>query len=387
MEKRSRGDDAHKSGDRFLALEGVSFTVKRGEALGIIGQNGAGKSTLLKLLSRVSAPTSGTISFNGRVASMLEVGTGFHRELTGRENIYMNGAILGMSKREIDAKFQQILEFSEIGEFIDTPVKRYSSGMYVKLAFSVMAHLDCEIMIMDEVLAVGDMAFQKKCIERMAGASKDDGRTLLYVSHNMNTIRQLCDRCIVLDKGHILYDGDVEKAISIYMQNMSESRLSYDYRNYVRNCGSWEHKIAIDSLEVLERDNVVLKAGETLKFRISARALRDVPAMKLRLQVASIDGVVVGTAFSDRDVSVREGVSFTAELKFSACGLSCGSYTCVLAAFEYNSVGETRRIDYIEDALRFEVEDKELSWDRNVFGYVKLTPLVVDSLEVEGRLS
>ena len=197
-------DPSVKMGEKFLALNDVSFEVKKGEAVGIIGHNGAGKSTLLKLLSRVTAPTKGTVSYNGRIASMLEVGTGFHPELTGRENVYMNGAILGMTKAEIDKKFDQIVEFAEMNQFIDTPVKRYSSGMYVKLAFSVAAHLDSEIMIMDEVLAVGDMAFQKKSLDKMRDAAKKEGRTVLYVSHNMNTIRQLCDRCIVLNKGTVI---------------------------------------------------------------------------------------------------------------------------------------------------------------------------------------
>ena len=176
-----------------MALNGVSLKVHKGEALGIIGGNGAGKSTLLKLLSRVTSPTEGKITLNGRIASMLEVGTEFHGDLTGRENVYMNGAILVMTKAEIDSKMDDIIEFSEVRDFIDTPVKRYSSGMYVKLAFSVAAHLDSEIMIMDEVLAVGDMAFQKKCLDKMKSAVKESGKTVLYVSHNMNTIRQLCD--------------------------------------------------------------------------------------------------------------------------------------------------------------------------------------------------
>ncbi|MFR2691321.1 MAG: ABC transporter ATP-binding protein [Enterocloster bolteae] len=184
-----------------MALDNVSFKVYRGEAIGIIGHNGAGKSTLLKLLSRVTAPTSGTIYLNGRITSMLEVGTGFHPELTGRENIYMNGAILGMTKAEINRKIDNIIDFSEVRQFIDTPVKRYSSGMYVKLAFSVAAHLDSEILLMDEVLAVGDVKFQEKCLGRMGQASSQEGKTVLYVSHNMRTIRQLCTRCIVLKKG------------------------------------------------------------------------------------------------------------------------------------------------------------------------------------------
>lgn len=217
------GTDQRLVGQTFMALNGIDLTVYKGEALGIIGGNGAGKSTMLKLLSRVTAPTEGDIDLYGRVASMLEVGTGFNGEMTGRENIYMNGAILGMTKAEIDAKMEDIIEFSEVREFIDTPVKRYSSGMYVKLAFSVAAHLDSEIMIMDEVLAVGDMAFQKKCLDKMRDAAKKEGRTVLYVSHNMNTIRQLCDRCIVLDKGKIIFSGDVEEAIGVYMNNESNT--------------------------------------------------------------------------------------------------------------------------------------------------------------------
>ena len=179
-----------KVGERFLALNDISFSVKQGERIGIIGHNGAGKSTLLKLISRITAPSKGTITMNGRVASMLEVGTGFHPELTGRENIYMNGAILGMTKAEISSKMDDIIDFSECRLFIDTPVKRYSSGMYVKLAFSVAAHLDAEIMIMDEVLAVGDVAFQRKCLNKMSKLAIDEGRTVLYVSHNYSSTLQ-----------------------------------------------------------------------------------------------------------------------------------------------------------------------------------------------------
>ena len=213
------GSKNYGKNEKFTALGGIDLTVYKGERLGIIGKNGAGKSTLLKIISRITSPTEGTVGINGRVSSMLEVGTGFHGELTGRENIYLNGAILGMSRAEVDSKIDRIIEFSEIGQFIDTPVKRYSSGMYVKLAFSVAAHLDSEIMIMDEVLAVGDIAFQKKCLDKMGDVSREENRTILYVSHNMETIRRLCDRCIVLEKGKIIFDGDVEKAIKIYSEN------------------------------------------------------------------------------------------------------------------------------------------------------------------------
>lgn len=210
------GNKKMSSGQKFKALDDVSFCVQQGERLGIIGRNGAGKSTLLKLITKVTRPTEGCIGINGRIASMLEIGTGFHRELTGRENIYMNGAILGMSRKEIEAKLDSIIEFSEIGEFIDTPVKRYSSGMFVRLAFSVAVHLDADIIIMDEVLAVGDAKFQKKCIDKMNEIVAVNNRTILFVSHNMDTIRQLCDRCIVLDKGNLIYDGDAESAIELY---------------------------------------------------------------------------------------------------------------------------------------------------------------------------
>ena len=224
------GQDGTRSGENFWALKGINLEVRKGEALGIIGGNGAGKSTLLKVLSRVTAPTEGDIWLNGRVAAMLEVGTGFHGELTGRENIYMNGAILGMTKKEVDSKIESIIDFSECRQFIDTPVKRYSSGMYVKLAFAVASHLDAEIMVMDEVLAVGDMKFQKKCLGKM-GDEAQSGKTVLYVSHNMATIRKLCTRCIVLNKGELIYDGDVEKAIELYM-NEASGDLKVHYNIY-----------------------------------------------------------------------------------------------------------------------------------------------------------
>ena len=188
---RRIGAMEYEKGDTFLAIDDVNIEIRRGERVGIIGANGAGKSTLLKLLSRITSPTDGEIAYRGRIASMLEVGTGFHGELTGRENVYLNGAILGMSRAEVDKKIDRIIEFSECEKFIDTPVQRYSSGMFVKLAFSVAAHLDAEIMIMDEVLAVGDMKFQKKCINKMRELAVDENRTVLYVSHNMSTIQDL----------------------------------------------------------------------------------------------------------------------------------------------------------------------------------------------------
>lgn len=208
--------EAPVGSDEFWALRDVSFEVERGEVMGVIGSNGAGKSTLLKILSRITDPTEGVARIRGRVGSLLEVGTGFHPELTGRENVYLSGAILGMRKQEIERRFDEIVAFAEIEQFLDTPVKRYSSGMYVRLAFAVAAHLDPEILIIDEVLAVGDSAFQRKCLGKMREASQGDGRTVLFVSHNLDLVTALCTRAIVLSEGRILYSGGVREAIHAY---------------------------------------------------------------------------------------------------------------------------------------------------------------------------
>jgi lipopolysaccharide transport system ATP-binding protein len=205
--------------EEYWALKDVSFEVKQGEVLGIVGRNGAGKSTLLKILSRITEPTSGRISIDGRVASLLEVGTGFHPELTGRENIFLNGAILGMSRVEIRRKFDEIVAFSEVEQFLDTPVKRYSSGMYVRLAFAVAAHLEPEILIVDEVLAVGDAQFQKKCIGKMGEISEKDGRTVLFVSHNMAAISNICTAGILLDHGERIFSGSAEQTVEAYLSS------------------------------------------------------------------------------------------------------------------------------------------------------------------------
>ncbi|WP_017317897.1 ABC transporter ATP-binding protein [Mastigocladopsis repens] len=209
----------------FWALNDLSFEIKRGERVGIVGRNGAGKSTLLKILSRITEPTKGTIRIKGRVASLLEVGTGFHPELTGRENIFLNGAILGMSKIEIQSKFDEIVAFAEIEKFLDTPVKRYSSGMYVRLAFAVAAHLEPEILIVDEVLAVGDAQFQKKCLGKMQEVSKDQGRTVLFVSHNMDAIQRLCSQCVMLERGRLIAQSDTDSIVVRYLSNNSFKAL------------------------------------------------------------------------------------------------------------------------------------------------------------------
>ncbi len=219
-----RSPVAKEAGSTFWALRDVSFEVQQGQAVGIIGRNGAGKSTLLKILTRITEPTEGYVELRGRVASLLEVGTGFHPELSGRENIYLNGAILGMRKAEIDRKFDEIVDFAEIETFLDTPVKRYSSGMYVRLAFAVAAHLEPEILLVDEVLAVGDAAFQKKCLGKM-GDIAEGGRTILFVSHNIAAIQSLCNVAFLVDRGHVLKSGDVGEVVTEYLTlvNSSES--------------------------------------------------------------------------------------------------------------------------------------------------------------------
>src|SRR3989344_4857484 len=217
-----QGKNKSQEKEKFLALKNINLKINEGERVGIIGRNGAGKSTLLKILSQITPPTSGEIHLRGRVASLLEVGTGFHPELTGRENIYLNGAILGMKQKEIAKKFDEIVAFSEIEKFLDTPVKRYSSGMYVRLAFAVAAHLEPEILIVDEVLAVGDAQFQKKCLGKM-GDIASQGRTILFVSHNMSAVSQLCSRAILLEGGIIRQSGQPEQVISSYLSQQSKS--------------------------------------------------------------------------------------------------------------------------------------------------------------------
>jgi lipopolysaccharide transport system ATP-binding protein len=226
---RSSGADERERADQIWALRDVSFDVEKGEVLGIIGNNGAGKSTLLKIISHIVAPTSGCIMGNGRIASLLEVGTGFHAELTGRENIFLNGSILGMKKKEIENRFDAIVDFSGIEQFINTPVKRYSSGMYTRLAFAVAAHLDPEILIVDEVLAVGDADFQRKCIGKMKEVSSTEGKTVLFVSHNMTALQNLCDRAIALHKGQVIHSGDPATVIGDYLRKEKQLNFEIDF--------------------------------------------------------------------------------------------------------------------------------------------------------------
>ncbi|MDB5594718.1 MAG: transporter ATP-binding protein [Hyphomicrobiales bacterium] len=277
--------------EEFWALKDVNFEIKRGDVLGIIGRNGAGKSTLLKILSRITEPSAGRVEIKGRIASLLEVGTGFHPELTGRENIYLNGAILGMSRAEIRRKFDEIVAFAEVDKFLDTPVKRYSSGMYVRLAFAVAAHLEPEILVVDEVLAVGDAEFQKKCLGKM-GEVAGQGRTVLFVSHNMGAVANLCSRAITLSSGRLVFDGSAENAIMNYGLHASENVLSTKLSAFVEVCGlsiaSDGNEITADLQLTLQRDDILFDLSILIYsdagVRIAIADLRECLSMPRKLK-------------------------------------------------------------------------------------------------------
>ena len=368
-------DAAAHMGEKFLALDDVSFTVRKGEALGIIGHNGAGKSTLLKLLSRVTAPTKGTIRYNGRIASMLEVGTGFHPELTGRENVYMNGAILGMTKAEIDRKFDQIVEFAEMEKFIDTPVKRYSSGMYVKLAFAVAAHLDSEILVMDEVLAVGDMKFQQKCLGKMGDAANSEGRTVLYVSHNMNTIRQLCTRCIVLDHGKLAYNGDVEKAIEIYEELSRNTRVAESYTAYVRPQWLRGDELRIQTARYLEKETNSFRQGEKIQIEFEVLYTKQVEKLGLRYEILTLSGLPVATSVTEQLPIKASSCVQKLSMEFTVDGLVAGDYKCFFTFYAHNGMGGNKDVDCVP-GLQFSIteagEKLALAWRPTNWGYIKL---------------
>lgn len=369
------GQDYTKLGESFYALNGINLEVQKGEALGIIGGNGAGKSTLLKILSRVTAPTEGDVWIEGRVASMLEVGTGFHGELTGRENIYMNGAILGMTKKEVDEKIESIIDFSECRQFIDTPVKRYSSGMFVKLAFAVASHLDAEIMIMDEVLAVGDMKFQKKCLGKMGDEAKG-GKTVLYVSHNMATIRKLCTRCIVLKKGQIVFDGDVEKAIDVYMEDaVGDLLIHYCFDGQERSVPERGQEIYLHSFDFLGKKIAKYSSLEKMRYCINMEGHKDVENVRIRLEIRTVEGINVGMSESFDSFCIKKGEIVSYELEYDISNLAEGKYTLRLTLFELNDMGIHRGFDETTETIYFEIvenEENRTNWLPQYWGRVKL---------------
>ena len=359
-------------GKKFMALDGIDLEISQGETVGIIGSNGAGKSTLLKVLSRITAPTEGEIDIYGRITSMLEVGTGFHGEMTGRENVYMNGAILGMTKEEIDSQIDKIIEFSEIGEFIDTPVKRYSSGMFVKLAFSVAAHLNSEIMIMDEVLAVGDMAFQNKCLDKMREVAEVEGRTVLYVSHNMNTIRRLCKRCIVLEKGKVIFDGDVEHAIALYMdRSAGENQVDIDLTKMQHSQFASEN-IKMERIKLPDKVTAVYEPDENLKMELDLLVKKPMENVQFRLTLRTDTDAALGTAWSDiLDLCKTENGHCKVDLNLNLDTIAKGVFYASIGLYQKDEIGQPRLLDFVSKAFKIELTGSPV-WFTSAYGNVKL---------------
>jgi lipopolysaccharide transport system ATP-binding protein len=287
--------------EEVYALKDVSFEIRRGEAVGIIGRNGAGKSTLLKILSRITEPSNGKVTIKGRVASLLEIGTGFHQELSGRENIYLNGTILGMTRKEIKRRFDEIVAFAEVEKYLDTPVKRYSSGMYVRLGFAVAAHLEPEILVVDEVLAVGDVQFQKKCLGKMGDVARE-GRTVLFVSHNMAAVENLCKTGIVMENGKIAFNGRISEALGFYLNSMTETVDSSNICERADRRG--EGKVRITDIKIKDEEkneNIPFQTGAKLFFEIDYKSEENVK--NTRIIIGVYDLMNVGVARFDTDIT------------------------------------------------------------------------------------
>ena len=367
------GKEHIRTGDKFWALKDISFQVDRGDTIAIIGRNGAGKSTLLKLISRITSPTEGEIRIRGRVASMLEVGTGFHPELTGRENIYLNGAILGMNRAEVSRKMDAIIDFSEIEQFIDTPVKRYSSGMYVKLGFAVAANLDPDLMICDEVLAVGDVSFQQKCLTKMSEIARD-GRAVLYVSHNMRTVNQLCNRGIYLENGHLLYDGTVERAVELYGGSSARSRQ----RNLDEVTRSKGRGLTMRMTDICFLDTQSMEFDQDREVAFTLRFESHLPEPNVRLRMIIQNSIATPIAMAETErFSMNNGEKVERTFRFSLRGLAPAEYVLGLSLIAGTPRGKTVIYDEIADISRFVVsEDAAVNdgfiWTERKWGNMRL---------------
>ncbi|OYU80791.1 MAG: ABC transporter ATP-binding protein [Flavobacterium sp. BFFFF1] len=343
--------------DYVWALKDINFEVKRGEVLGIIGKNGAGKSTLLKILSKVTAPTTGSVKSRGRIASLLEVGTGFHPELTGRENIFLNGAILGMTKREIASKLDEIIEFSGCQRYVDTPVKRYSSGMTVRLAFAVAAFLEPDILIIDEVLAVGDAEFQKKALGKMQDISRGDGRTVLFVSHNMAAVKSLCTRGIVLENGKKKFEGTIDEALSSYSDAILANSTEVVFDENTNRTGS--KKIQFTSLSIQNQNHIKTQEysiGDDLKITFGIRLNNDEAKSEIAVQIKTADELPIYQMLA-RDSEFQINHSQTAEtysVTIRDLRLFPGVY--VISLTSGNTTGHEVH-DFIDNALSFQITD------------------------------
>jgi homopolymeric O-antigen transport system ATP-binding protein len=353
--KNGTANPARTSIEDFWALKDVAFDVRQGEALGIIGRNGAGKSTLLKILSRITEPTTGRVRVRGRIASLLEVGTGFHPELTGRENIFLNGAILGMTRAEIRRKFDEIVAFAEIEQFLDTPVKRYSSGMYVRLAFAVAAHLEPEILVVDEVLAVGDAEFQKKCLGKMETVSRQEGRTILFVSHDLQAVQRLTRQSILLQQGRVAFAGATDAAVQTYLNQFKTPESS------IYNVAGAPRRITGSLAATFERlwfpdRKTRFGFNEDINFRVAIRAAQDLATVCFSISICSLENTLVGTGFSKDIVSLKAGETAEFDLKLSNPRLAPGQYSCIPAICKDGWLGNIALHDVVFDVLYFEVE-------------------------------
>ena len=343
-----------RSNELIYALRDINFEVHQGEVLGIIGSNGAGKSTLLKILSRVTSPTSGSIKIKGRIGSLLEVGTGFHPELTGRENIYLNGAILGMKRWEIDRKLAEIIDFSGVEKFIDTPVKRYSSGMYVRLAFAVAAHLDPEILVVDEVLAVGDAQFQKKCLGKMGDISKKEGRTVLFVSHNMGAIQNLCSRSIIVSKGKAVFDGITTEAIQRYSHESRKIKIDDTTSIYDEKHRRGSGDIRITSVSIQNdkgKEKFEFNIGDTIKFIVSWKCFKDMSGISVYIGFKSgvTDEVITSIRHVVTQKNCKSDETGSAEIEVLENSFRPGEYPLYIMTSE--SSIDSRKFDVLDNVI------------------------------------
>ncbi|MBQ8088997.1 MAG: ATP-binding cassette domain-containing protein [Clostridia bacterium] len=376
-------DPARIRGETLMALRDVSLNVNRGDALAIVGRNGAGKSTLLKLISRITLPTRGEIRIRGKVASLLEIGTGFHPDLTGRDNIYLNGAILGMSRAETAARMKRIIEFSEIEPFIDTPVKRYSSGMYVKLAFAVAANLSPDILICDEVLAVGDLAFQQKCLSKMRDVAQE-GRAVLYVSHNLRTVAELCNRGVFLDAGRLTCDGTVDRAIELYGGTGARD-LERDLNALPRPKRRGE-AIRMYTMRITNTESIEYEMDGVMHFTLEGTATISEPLLRLRV---TLFGSLASPAAMTQSppFEVRAGERFKIDIAMPLDGLSPGEYGMKLSLLALTPQGKSSYYDTVEDAGKFIIsEDPAVNdgfrWSVRKWGNFRMNPLQLQSQEV-----
>lgn len=349
-------DRSTKGDSKFVyALKDIDFEVKQGDVLGIIGKNGAGKSTLLKLLSRVTAPTTGKIYTKGRIASLLEVGTGFHPELTGRENIYMNGTIMGMKKWEIDLKLDEIVDFSGCERYLDTPVKRYSSGMMVRLGFAVAAHLEPEILVVDEVLAVGDAEFQKKAIGKMQDVSKGEGRTVLFVSHNMGAVRNLCTKGIVLQNGMHVFDGTTDEAVDRYISEKGQNQETKCNIATVENADKTKEMVIL-SIE-LEKEQNTFNVQDSITFIVTVLANRNVSCFRVNTTISNLDDSPIGSVSSRSFFSIKEGEIKRVKLTIYDINLAPGTYSSSFSIGIGNFEVGQRDFDCKLNALNFTISN------------------------------